>query len=79
MYENKLKNKSEWFDRFSIKTKQVENIKNLIDSSLEKDKIILFCDLAPFKKDGKEGIVITKELYINKKLILMERKVNFYF
>ena len=78
LYENKLKNKSEWFDRFSIKTKQVENIKNLIDSSLEKDKIILFCDLAPFKKDGKEGIVITKD-FISIRNYIDGKKSKFYF
>ena len=78
LYENKLKNKSEWFDRFSIKTKQVENIKNLIDSSLEKDEIILFCDLAPFKKDGKEGIVITKD-YISIRNYIGGKKSKFYF
>ncbi len=74
MYENKLKNKSEWFDRFSIKTKQVENIKNLIDSSLEKDEIILFCDLAPFKKRWKRRDCNHKRLYINKKLYWWKEK-----
>lgn len=78
LYETKLKNKSEWFDRFSIKSIQVDNIKNLIDSSLEKDKIILFCDLAPFKKDGKEGIVITKD-YITIRDYISKKKSKFYF
>lgn len=60
-YEHNLSKKSEWFNIFSIKDVQVSNIKDLIDSTINKEDILLFCDLAPFKKNGKEGIVISKD------------------
>jgi hypothetical protein len=60
-YEHNLSKESEWFNIFSIKDVQVSNIKDLIDSTINKEDILLFCDLAPFKKNGKEGIVISKD------------------
>lgn len=77
-YEHNLSKKSEWFNIFSIKDVQVSNIKDLIDSTINKEDILLFCDLAPFKKNGKEGIVISKDnISIRSYICKIKNRISF--